>query len=51
MEQIVLREALLAKIQLDSLKLNDAITEANQKNLVLEDEEKTFKGNLKACKK
>jgi hypothetical protein len=33
------------------LKLDDVVDEANQNNLVLEDEEKTFRSSLKACKK
>ncbi len=40
MERIVLGEALLANIELDSSKLDDAIVEVNQKKLVLRDEEK-----------
>ncbi len=40
MEWVVLREALLANIELDSLRLNDAIIEVKQECLVLEVEEK-----------
>ncbi len=36
----MLREALLANIELDSLRLNDAIIEVKQECLVLEVEEK-----------
>jgi hypothetical protein len=37
-----------ANIELDSLRLNDAIVEVKQEILVLKDEEKQFKRNLKA---
>ncbi len=43
MEWIVLGEALLTNIELDSSKLNDAIVEVNQKKLVLKDEKKNQK--------
>jgi hypothetical protein len=42
MEQVVLGGALLADVELDSLRLDDAIVEVKQKNLVLEDEEKAI---------
>jgi len=44
MEQVVLGGALLADIELDSLRLDDAIIEVKQEILVLEDEEKTIQG-------
>ncbi len=44
MEQVVLGGALLADIELDSLRLDDAIVEVKQEILVLEDEEKTIQG-------
>ncbi len=40
MEQVVLREALLANTELDSLRLNDAIIEVKREILVLKVEEK-----------
>jgi hypothetical protein len=39
-EQVVLREALLANTELDSLRLNDAIIEVKREILVLKVEEK-----------
>ncbi len=42
MEQVVLGGALLADIELDSLRLDDAIVEVKQEILVLEDEEKAI---------
>jgi hypothetical protein len=40
MERVLLRKALLANIELDSLRLNDAIIEVKREILVLEVEEK-----------
>jgi hypothetical protein len=51
MEQVVLGGALLADIELDSLRLDDAIIEVKQEILVLEDEEKAIQGQLESMKK
>ncbi len=48
MEQVVLGGALLADIELDSLRQDDAIVEVKQEILVLEDEEKAIHGQLES---
>jgi hypothetical protein len=47
----VLGGALLVDIELNSLRLDDAIVEVKQEILVLEDEEKTIQGQLESMKK